>query len=131
MNPDNFVQLAQKGLRVTLGATASFIETLQDPQRREESVSRLKTEFSQLAEEWEVKGEFTEREARNFVDSLLNQRMNRDRPPSPPPTSAPTSSTSSTASDRTAPEIQQDLQDLTSQLAALRTELERLREQDS
>jgi len=96
MNSDNLMQLAQKGLRVTLGATASFLETLQDPQRREESFSRFRNEFSQLTEEWEVKGETTEREARHFVDELLSQRGH-----SYPTSSTPTSTTATTIASHT------------------------------
>jgi polyhydroxyalkanoate synthesis regulator phasin len=138
MNPDSLIQIAQKGLRVTLGATSTLIETLQDPLRREESLSRLRTEFGQLAEEWEVKGEETEREARDFVDNVLSQRFNRTAPPSstagstapgsPPPSSPPGSAPST---DTTVPpsEVQRDLQDLTEQLAAIRAELQKLREE--
>ncbi|GAB4383000.1 MAG: hypothetical protein Kow00121_44110 [Elainellaceae cyanobacterium] len=123
MNPDTLIQFAQKGLRVTVGATASLIETLQDPQRRDESFARLQTEFSHLAEEWELKGEFTEQEARTFVDSLLKQRFESNYPSEPPATTPPTSTPAATA-----PNIQQDLQELTTQLAAIRAELEKLRE---
>ncbi|PSB16876.1 hypothetical protein C7B61_00810 [filamentous cyanobacterium CCP1] len=132
MNPDSFIQIAQKGLRVTLGATSVLIETLQDPMRRQESFSRLKTEFSQLAEEWEVKGEITEREARDFVDNVLNQQFNRNAPPST--ATGPTAATSTTTPVGTTPstpppDVQQDLQDLTEQLAAIRSELQKLRDQ--
>lgn len=128
MNPDNLIQVAQKGLRVTLGATASLLETLQDPQRREASLSRLRTEFSQLAEEWEVKGETTEREARSFVDGMFGQAVSRSNQPSAGESrSEPFSSPSTSSTQNLA--IQQDLQDLTTQLAEIRTELEKLREQ--
>lgn len=129
MNSDNLIQLAQKSFRVTLGATADLLETLQDSQRRNASFSRLKDEFNQLAEAWEVKGANTEQEARNFVDGLLNQRTttNTTTNQSPPPPSdfAPPAPPSSPA-----PNIQQDLQDLTAQLATIRAELERLRDQN-
>lgn len=126
MNPDNFVQLAQKGFHVTLGAAAFMIETVQDPQRRDTNLSRLQSDFTQLAEEWEAKGESAEREARKFVDGLLSQQFNQAHQ-STSTTSAPANPASST----TSPDIQQDLQELTLQLAAIRTELERLRETNS
>lgn len=126
MNSDQLIQLAQKGFRVTLGATASLLETLQDPQRREENLSRLRTEFSQLADEWAIKGETTEQEARNFVNGLWTQRSSDSSTPPASNVSAPT-----TAAGVATPDIQQDLQDLTSQLAEIRAELEKLREQDS
>ena len=125
MNSDNLVQLAQKGFHVALGATAFLIETVQDPQHRDTNLSRLSTDFNQLAEEWEVKGESAEREARKFVDGLLSQQFNQ--PKQSTPTTNPANPTSSTAS----PDIQQDLQELTLQLASIRSELERLRETDS
>jgi polyhydroxyalkanoate synthesis regulator phasin len=130
MNSDNLIQLAQKSLRVTLGATADLLETLQDSQRREESLFRLKTEFDQLADAWEVKGATTEQEARNFVDGLLNQRANQRAAttnPTPPPSATPATPAPATPASA----IQQDLQDLTVQLATIRAELERLREQNS
>jgi polyhydroxyalkanoate synthesis regulator phasin len=113
MNPDTFVQALQKGYRVTLGATAVAIESLQDSQRREDTFTRLRNDPNQLIEELAVKGETTEREARSFVDGVFSQ----------PPTAAPTSTPSSPQTVV----IQQDLQELTAQLAALRSELERLR----
>ncbi|MBD3882600.1 hypothetical protein IFO70_12585 [Phormidium tenue FACHB-886] len=128
MNPDTLVQMAQKSLRVTIGATATLIETLQDPQRREANLSKLRTELNQMTDEWEVKGESTEREARSFVDSLLNQAPSRVNTVSTEPSTV--STTASTAAP-VAPDVQQDLQELTTQIASLRAELERLREQDS
>ena len=123
MNSDTLIQIAQKSLRVTLGATATFIETLQDPQQRETNLAKLKTELSQLTENWEVRGESAEREARGFVDSLINQASSRVSPPD-------VSSTVSTLSTPVSPAAQQDLQELTEQIAALRAEIEKLRAQD-
>ncbi len=124
MNSDTLIQLAQKSLRVTLGATATFIETLQDPQQREANLAKLKTELSQLTENWEVRGESAEREARGFMDSLINQASSRVSQPN-------ASSTVSTLSAPVSPAAQQDLQELTEQIAALRAEIEKLRAQDS
>lgn len=73
MNSDNLTQLLQQGFRVTLGATASLVETLQDPQKRNDNLDSIRSELSYLATEWAAKGEITEQEARNFVDNLLNQ----------------------------------------------------------
>jgi polyhydroxyalkanoate synthesis regulator phasin len=115
MNPDTFVQTLQKGYRVTLGATALAIESLQDSQQREENFAKMRSDPNQLIEELAVKGETTEREARSFVDGVFSQ----------PPTGA-TTPTSAPASPQTVA-IQQDLQELTAQLAAIRAELERLR----
>lgn len=131
MNPDTFVQFVQKGFRVTVGATASLIEALQDPQQREENLYRLRTEFSQLAEQWEAKGEVTEQEARNFVDTVLQQQADRSAQPSSPSSGVTDADvTVTTTTSATSPIVQQDLQDLTAQIAAIRSELEKLRAQD-
>lgn len=128
MNSDSLVQSLQKGIRVTLGATASLIEVLQDPQKREENLSKLSQDLGQLSQEWAAKGEETEQEARNFVDRWMGQRSGT----ASTPTDAP-SSTTPTPTD-TAPEappaIQLELQELTAQIAAIRAELEKMRDQD-
>lgn len=127
MNPDTFAQIFQKSLRVTIGATASLVEMLQDPERREENLTRLRTDFGQLANEWEIKGESTESEARNFVNSLLSQPFNSSSSTS----SDYQTTVSTTATPVTSPDVQRDLQELTAQIAAIRSELERLRADNS
>lgn len=126
MNSDTLVQLLQKGFRVTLGATASLIEVLQDPDKRDANLSKLGTELSQLAEEWAEKGEMTEQEARSFVDTILAKQANQA-------TTETSSSSTTTVTDAptTSPSVQLELQELTAQLAAIRAELEKLREQDA
>lgn len=127
MNPDTLVQLLQKGFRVSLGATASLIEILQDPQRRDENLSKLTQELSELSEEWAMKGEVTEQEARNFVESLMNEA-----PKSEGSTyTGPTASTPSTGGTIPPVGVQSEIKELTEQLASIRAELEKLREQDS
>ena len=71
MNTDNLTQLLQQSFRLTLGATASLVETLQDPQKRTDNLDRMQSELSHLATEWAAKGEMTEQEARNFVNNFL------------------------------------------------------------
>lgn len=119
MNSETLIQLLQNGFRVTLGATASLIEVVQDPRKRSENLSKLRQEWSQLAEEWAVKGESTEQDARDFVDTVLSQR--RTQNPYPSPVTAPAS---------TAPSVQTELQELTTQIATIRAELEKLRNQE-
>jgi polyhydroxyalkanoate synthesis regulator phasin len=114
MNPDQLLQTLQKGYRVSIGATASMIESLQDSQRRDENFAKLRSDPNQLIEDLAIKGETTEREARNFVDSVFQNRPGSNE-------------TSSTAPPAASSVIQQDLQALTAQLAAIRAELERLR----
>ena len=125
MNSDNLTQLLQQGFHVTLGATASLVETLQDPQKRDQNLSQMRLELSQMAQDWAAKGEMTEQEARNFIDNLLNQINNQ--PPSSTPGPAPTTTTPTQAAPANA---QLELQELTAQIAAIRIELEKLR-QDS
>lgn len=123
MNPDDIFQNLQKGFRVTLGATSALLESIQDPQKREENLTKLRVDPNLLAEELAVKGEVTEREARNFVDSVFQQQQS---------TQSSSPSSSSYASGPVAPpEVQADLQELTEQIAAMRAELERLRQQNS
>lgn len=123
MNSDIVVDMLQKGFRVTLGATASLIEVLQDPEKRQENLAKLSQDWSQLSEDWAAKGIQTEQEARSFVDSLVSQQQSSTTAASPP---------SGTATTPTAPpDVQLELQELTAQIAAIRAELERLRNQDS
>jgi polyhydroxyalkanoate synthesis regulator phasin len=121
MDSDTVMQLLQKGFRVTLGATASLIEILQDPLRRDENLAKLRTELGELADELSVKGEMTEREARNFVETILSQHERSNR----------SETTATTTSPTATPDVQLDLQELTAQISAIRAELEKLREQDS
>jgi polyhydroxyalkanoate synthesis regulator phasin len=124
MNSGNLLQLMQKGLRVTLGATTSLVETIQDPQKREQNLSQLRSELSEKVQEWEEKGEVTEQSARSFVDSFVRQRNN----PSSSTTAENPYESVTPPNSPTPPNVQQDLQELTDQLAALRSELEKLRE---
>lgn len=121
MDSNNLVQLLQKSFHVTLGATAALVEVLQDPQKREQNLSKLRLELDELAQEWSQRGEVTEVEARNFVSSILEQSGGQD---DTQPDSGSLSSSTTTVAD---PIVQLKLQELTAQLAAIRTELERLR----
>ena len=127
MDSNNLTQLLQKGLRVTLGATASLIEVLQDPEKREQNLARLRSDLSQLAEEWDTKGAMTEQEARNFVDTLLEKRNRQQAQSSYDPT---TQASTATATPTAPPDVQLELQELTAQIAAIRTELEKLRNEN-
>lgn len=123
MNSDSLIQLLQTSVRVTLGATTSLIEVLQDPTRRDENLTKLRQEWSKLSEEWESKGEVTEQEARAFVNNLFNQRNAASE--------YPTSSNTATVEAPTAPpNVQIELQELTAQIAAIRAELEKMRTVD-
>ncbi len=131
MNPDNVMEFLQTGFRVGVGATASLLESIQDPQKREENLADLKLDVSDLTKKWAEKGEMTEREARNYVDTLIDHQRSPGEPPSsatpPASTSEPPSPPPTSATN---PEVYQDLQDLTAQIAALRSELENLQKKD-
>ena len=119
---DIVLRLLQKGFRVTIGATATLIEVLQDPQRREQNLSKLRLELDQLAQEWAEKGEVTEQEARSFVDTFIAQRRSDDR--------AAETTVTTIATPVMPPSAEMlELQELTAQLAAIRAELAHLREQ--
>jgi polyhydroxyalkanoate synthesis regulator phasin len=128
MNSNNLLQLLQSGFRVSLGATTSLVETLQDPQKREENFSQLRFELSQRVAEWEQKGLITEQEARSFIETILRQPSNSGgssatRTPSNTATTPPTPAAS--------PNVQLEIEELTVQIAAIRTELEKLRNPSS
>jgi len=132
MNPDNLPQMLQTGFHLTLGATSFLIETLQDPLKREENLDKLKSDLGQLADELVEKGEMTDREARNFVDTIFSQPGDREN--------AESESVSPKQSDATTdappesvvqPNVKLEIQELTADMAALRTELENLRVKNS
>ena len=124
MNPDNLTQIIQKGFHLTLGATSFFMETLQNSSKRDENLNKLNSDFNQLTEEWAQRGEMTEREARNFVDTILNQQncqVNTDSinvPYTP-------------VSDFVQSDIQRDLLELTQEVADLRAALQQSQKSDS
>lgn len=122
------MELVQKSFRVTVGATASLLETLQDPQKRQEVTSKLQSEWSQLADELAEKGAITEQEARRFVDSFLaRQRDSRSSSTANSQPSEPIPTTAVPVSEPSMSDVQAELQELTAQLAALRAELESLK----
>ncbi|MDJ0689066.1 MAG: hypothetical protein QNJ41_11200 [Xenococcaceae cyanobacterium MO_188.B32] len=126
MNNNSLLQFIQQGFRVTIGATASLVETIQDPQKRTEALSQLQIELEQKTKEWAQKGEVTEQEARRIIDNLINQRARGKQPDV-------TNSNSQSSSNTTSPKnsVRSDLEELTEQIIALRKDLEILRkEQD-
>jgi polyhydroxyalkanoate synthesis regulator phasin len=122
MNANNLFQVVQQGFRITVGATTSLLETIQDPQKRAETISELQTELSQKTREWAEKGEITEHEARRMLDNLFRQRGWQTNSET-----TRTRSETGATSYSTAKNVESDLQELTEQIIALRTELEQLR----
>jgi polyhydroxyalkanoate synthesis regulator phasin len=125
MNPDTLSQTLQKGFHVTLGATAALIEALQDPQGSGQTFSELGGDVNRLTEEFEVKGVTTEQEARQFVDGLVSQMPNPFNSSNSFSTTPPTVNTVATPVVDGA--VQTELDALTQELAAIRTEIEALK----
>jgi polyhydroxyalkanoate synthesis regulator phasin len=126
MNSNTFVDLLQTGFRVSLGATTSLVETLQDPQKRAESLRELSSELSQKVADWAEKGAVTEQEARRFLEQVWRQQS-RSREASAPtsPSDMPMTTSAPVA---TSPNVQLEIEELTAQIAAIRAELENLRD---
>jgi polyhydroxyalkanoate synthesis regulator phasin len=138
MNATDLSQILQKGFYVTLGATATLLEMLQDPTKREQNLSSLRQDIDSLAQELAEKGAVTEAEAKNFVDTLISRQINKNQPTSNYSGTSETSATNftnmtvnttaSTVGEKSVPE---DLKELTQQLADLRAELESIRQQNN
>lgn len=124
MNSDTLLKLLHNGFRVTLGATASLVETIQDPQKREQNLSELRSSLRERVQEWLEKGEITEQEARNLVESMLRQQRASENQSPQPPASPETTTPTTTVP----PDVQLEMQELTAQIAAMRAELEKLRQ---
>lgn len=132
MNSTDLTQLLQKGFYITLGATASLLEAIQDPIKREESLTSLRRDLDKLTEELAEKGATTEVEARNLVDTLIARQMGTSETTNSPATDMTTVNTTATpvTEPNSEPQVRADLQELTQQLADLRAELEKLRQKD-
>lgn len=121
MDKNALFQTLQQGLHVTVGATATLIETIQDPQKRTETLSELQSSLHQQAQQWSEKGLVTEEEARRFIDSWLAKYK---------PSTATTNGGSTWATEGgniTYNNAQSEIQDLTEQIIALKAELEQAR----
>ncbi len=125
MDKTALFQTLQQGLHVTVGATATLIETIQDPQKRTETLSELQSTLHRQAQQWSEKGLVTEEEARRLIDSWLAKYK-------------PSTSTTNGGSTRTTEggnitytNAQSEIQDLTEQIIALKAELEQTRESNN
>ena len=132
MNTDNLPQMLQTGFHLTLGATSFLIETLQDPLKREENLDKLKSDLGELASELLEKWEMTDREARNFVDTIFSQPGNRENADSESVSPNQSDAASDAPPDSVVqPDVKLEIQELTAHMAALRVELEKLRAKNS
>lgn len=133
MNLDNLPQILQTGFHLTLGATSFLIETLQDPLKRSENLDKLtQSDLGLLADELLEKGEMTDQEARNFVDTIFSQPGARENAESESVSRQQSDTATDTPSESVVqPDVKLEIQELTAQMAALRAELENLRAENS
>lgn len=124
MNSDKLPQILQTGFHLTLGATSFLIETLQDPVKRSENLGKLQSDLGLLADELLEKGEMTDREARNFVDTIFAKPGDFG--------SEKQSGTATGTPESVVPDAQlEEIQELTELMATLRAELEKLGTENS
>lgn len=117
MEENNVTDVLKKGFQVTLGAATSLAESLQDERKREENLSQFNLGFDKVTEIWAEKGAVTEVEGRKMIDSMMEQYGPNAQSYSTPGTT-PTST-----SPGVDPTLHQEVRDLTTQLASIRTEL--------
>ncbi|NJL49799.1 MAG: hypothetical protein HC929_23235 [Leptolyngbyaceae cyanobacterium SM2_5_2] len=126
MTPDTLSETLQKGFHVTLGATAALLEAVQNPQASSQRFAELGNDVNRITEELEAKGEVTEREARQLVDSLLSQVPN---PFQSATSGMPTVDTIATPVADSS--VQSDLVALTQELSEIRQEIEALKQRNT
>jgi polyhydroxyalkanoate synthesis regulator phasin len=122
MSSNNIFDVIQQGFKTVVGATASTIETLQDSQKREKTLSDVKEQWEKYSQEWIEKGEITEKQAREMFDKWLQKESKNQ------------SSSTPTTIDTTAEEvpvsvssnINKDIKSLTQAIIDLRMELEKV-----
>lgn len=122
MDSNKVFSVIQQGFRTVVGATSTVVETIQDPEKREQTLSQLNQELSKKAEEWAQKGEVTEKEARRLMENFIQkQKENKDK--------NPTESTNN-SSDNVSnvsyynPNSFKEIQELTEAIISLRSDLE-------
>jgi hypothetical protein len=115
MNSDTAMDLLKKGFRITLGASTSLVESIQDPLKREENLALMQSNPNAFAELLAEKGAVAEVEARRVVDSVVTQYSSSSSASNPVSSAATTSSID--------PSLERELRDLTAELAQIRSEL--------
>jgi len=126
MNSETLTATIQKGVRVTLGATASLVDALRDPQASQEKFGNI-SDFEVLTQELEAKGTDAEREARAVMDSVMSQVGQMPNPFAPTPASEAT--VDADARPVADASVQTELETLTQELSTLRAEIEALKSQ--
>jgi polyhydroxyalkanoate synthesis regulator phasin len=114
MNNLDFGKFLQRGYYLTLGLTSTLLEMAQDSTKREDRLRDL----DRFADELVAKGVSTEAEARSYVDQVVGKGVSQD---------ASDATVSAVATPVAEDAAEQELQELTNQIANLRAELEELR----
>ncbi|PZV16926.1 MAG: hypothetical protein DCF20_07185 [Pseudanabaena sp.] len=140
MDTIDLEKLFQRGYYVTLGATSSLLEVIQDPAKREENFRRLGRSFDEITQELAEKGVTTEAEARSYVDKFIAEQVNGKSTNNSESAGLTTITTTSKTVDDNVTDsssekadqsvkasMRDEIQELTQQLASLRSELEQLR----
>ncbi|MBD2178256.1 hypothetical protein H6F42_15165 [Pseudanabaena sp. FACHB-1998] len=140
MDTIDLEKLVQRGYYVTLGATSSLIEVIQDPIKREENLKILGRSFEEITQTLAEKGVTTEAEARSYVDSFIAQQVSGKASTETDSTGLTTVTTTAKTVDENASDpdseksnqkvkasMRDEIAELTQQLASLRSELEQLR----
>ena len=117
MSNPNPLELVQKSYYAAIGAVTSVVESVQDSQKREETLAQVQqllnhpnsTTVHEVAKTLAEKGQVTEQQARKFVDTMFDNR-------SIPVTAKPVSTTTQ--------QLQTELIQLTQTLTELRQQLE-------
>ena len=144
MDTIDLSKLMQRSYYVTLGATSSLLEVIQDPTKREENFKRLSLSFDEITQELAEKGVTTEAEARSYVDNFIAQQVNGSPTNNAESVGLTTVTTTVTTTAKTVDDsipdnllnkpnkkvkasMRDEIQALTEQLASLRSELEQFR----
>ena len=144
MDTIDLSKLMQRSYYITLGATSSLLEVIQDPTKREENFKRLSRSFDDITQELAEKGVTTEAEARSYVDKFIVQQVNGSPTNNAESAGLTTVTTTVTTTAKTVDDsipddllnkpnkkvkasMRDEIQDLTEQLASLRSELEQFR----
>ena len=118
-------ELFTRAGRIAFGTAASFVEILQDNDKRNQNFKKFSENFNQLADEMAIKGEETEMEARRQMDSWWSSTT-ANRTSNSVPTKIEVidiTDESGSASGNGSAEVAA----LTAEIAALKAELEQLR----
>jgi polyhydroxyalkanoate synthesis regulator phasin len=135
-------KLFQRGYYVTLGATSSLLEVIQDPIKREENLKMLGRTFDEITQDLAEKGVSVEVEARSYVDSFIAQQVNGTEASKSSENGLTTVTTTAKTvydnsveatievgvkPDKVKASMRDEIQELTQQLSSLRSEIEQLR----